>query len=294
MIFAKGIVGNLWSQCTNPISYKLSTICAKNITFKRYESKSSDKPSKNPLLFLHGLFGNKLNFDRQAKWIIDDLNINCYSLDSRNHGNSPWADSMSYEEMADDIKKFIALHSLKKVNVLGHSMGGKTAILLCCHYPELIQSAVIVDMFPVKFDANIMDLVCIALNMLNLNTLKSRKEAFVMLEPDIPSVAERNFILSNLVQGKDHRWKWRCNLSTISESVTEIRSIPSELPNSGTKSLFLYGGNSDYANQSRIEITRKLFLNSKFERVPNAGHIVHLDQPELFYQATKKFFSING
>ena len=249
-----------------------------------------------PILFLHGVFGSKMNFNKQAKRLASDLQTDCYCIDCRNHGMSEWRETMSLSELAEDISNFAQKEGLEKVCIVGHSLGGKQACLVCSMFPQLVQAAVIVDIFPVPFASTHLDNVCTALSLIPLSKLQSREQASQLLASQIPSEAERSFILSNLIaiKGKGVNWRWRCNLKVISDCVYDIRGYPPQTPVSHTDTLFLYGGNSDYMSSERIAHTRTLFSAAQFEGIEGAGHIVHLDQPELFRTAVKRFLLKHG
>lgn len=262
------------------------------------ESPPQVEPNYAPTLFLHGVFGSKINFSKASKRLAADLKTDCYCLDCRNHGRSDWRSTMSLIDLAEDVASFSQEMGLDKVNIVGHSLGGKQACLVASLYPDLVQSAVIVDMFPVTFSSSHLDDACTALSLLPLSKLKSRDQASQLLSSQIPSELERSFILSNLVsvpgKGKGPKWRWRCNINVISEYVSDIRGYPDSTPVSNVETLFLYGGKSDYMTPARVQQSRELFSAASFKVIEDAGHIVHFEQPELFYDAVRNFFVKHG
>ncbi|KAL5258067.1 hypothetical protein ACHWQZ_G012879 [Mnemiopsis leidyi] len=267
------------------------SLSEKTLSYTKHGARESEFA---PIIFLHGLFGSKINFSRHSRKIAADLKTETYCLDCRNHGSSPWYDSMYLPELCEDVVKFAKQQNLDKVNLVGHSLGGKQACLVCAYNPELVQSAVIVDIFPTNFTSTVLDETCTALLLLDTLNIKSRNEASLLLANQIKAESERNFILSNLLQVKGGGWRWRCNLDTISQFTEEIRCYPDNVPVSPTNTLFLYGGESDYMSQERVKRTEELFSSAQFQKVEGAGHIVHLDQPEQFYTALRNFLLAHG
>jgi len=268
------------------------SLSGNKLSFTKHGVRESENA---PVIFLHGVFGSKMNFSRHSKRIAADLKTESYCLDCRNHGASSWRDTMYLSELAEDVVTFAHQQGLEKVNLVGHSLGGKQACLVAAYNPDIVQSAVIVDMFPVNFSNNtLLDDTCTALLLLDTDNLKSRQQASEILANQIKAESERNFILSNLAQKKGGGWRWRCNLEIISQFVEEVRAYPDNVPVSPINTLFLYGGASDYMTPARVATAQELFSAAQFEEVPGAGHIVHLDQPEIFYTALRNFLEMYG
>ncbi len=242
------------------------------------------------LIVLHGLFGSASNWRSIANKLSDEFTV--YTLDARNHGESPWADSMSYMEMAEDIANFIDQHQINNANVVGHSMGGKTAMTFALNHPEKLNKLVIADIAPKAYSHGGSHKYYID-NMLKLDLeqLQGRKEAELYLTEQLnepkPVI---QFLLQNLIF-KDNRYKWRINLNSLDQN---LASIMGEIPAPGSSnhsSLFLYGENSNYVQLTDHELINSLFKQCSIQSISNAGHWLHAEQPVEFTRKIREFLS---
>ena len=253
-------------------------------------SKTGTGPA---LIILHGLFGSSSNWRTIATALSSHFTV--YSLDARNHGNSAWRDSMSYAEMADDVVRFLDYHSIDRANVLGHSMGGKTAMSLSLNHPSRVNRLVVADMSIKSYpDSSYHDRNIEAMLSLDLAQLSGgRKQAELLLSEKLneprPVI---HFMLQNLVI-KDGIAKWRINLPVIQHS---LKSIMRAIDNADQQdfdgdSLFLFGKNSDYVQLQDHEAIMQLFPKAVFSGIENAGHWLHAEQPVEFAEKVKEFLS---
>ena len=241
-----------------------------------------------PLVILHGLFGSLDNWFSLSKAFSDKHHV--YLVDQRNHGQSPHCDSHTYEEMADDLFEFFQGHKLEDVVLIGHSMGGKTAMLFASEHPELLSKLIVVDMgikqYPIHHD-----LIIRSMQALDLKTLTSRKEAEEslshLLDEDESTI---QFLLKNIYRQKQDdgsaNYVWRFNLDVIADDIEEMGLVISE--GAELESLFIYGTQSRYILEKDKEEIRSLFPNTIFKSL-NTGHWVHAQDPEGFVNAVKGF-----
>lgn len=251
--------------------------------------------SGQPLLILHGLFGQSDNWNTLAKRFGDSDSyrngFEVYTIDQRNHGLSPHSDDWNYTVMADDIKEFIDTHQLKDPILLGHSMGGKTAMFFALNYPGILDKLIVVDMSPGAYPPH-HDAVIDALNAVDFSRINSRKEAEKILEQYITDYGTRQFLLKNIYweDTANNKMNWRFNLPVITQKYNSIlEAVPQK--KSDVNSLFIRGEKSHYIRDEDIKEIGSRFTNYKLETIANAGHWVHAEQPESFYQSVMKFIS---
>ena len=240
-----------------------------------------------PLLILHGLFGSGRNWAAIAKALGDRRRV--ISLDLRNHGASPWADSMSYPEMAEDVLAFIRDKGLGRVALLGHSMGGKAAMLAALAEPAIVERLIIVDVAPVAREAALLAYAR-AMAEADLSAVTRRADIEAQLAAAVTSPAERAFLLQNLVI-EDGKARWRINLDAIQRDMPDIAGFPASLPREhyDGPTLFIAGAKSDYVRPQDEPAIHRLFPKAAIIRIPGAGHWVHAEAPEKFLAAVKPF-----
>jgi len=250
--------------------------------------------SGRPLVILHGLFGSAQNWRTMAqKLAAPNLTAErpVFTLDLRNHGRSPWADAMDYPAMAADVAAWITAHGLERPVLLGHSMGGKTAMTLALREPERLGGLIVVDIAPVAYRHDHHGYVQ-ALRALDLNTLERRAEADPALAPAIPDAATRQFLLQNLVS-HEGRLVWRLNLAAIAQAMDALTGFPPELEDLSWHgpTLFIAGDRSDYLEPAAWDEIEPRFPAARLTLIPGAGHRVHADQPGFFFSAVVDFLA---
>lgn len=240
-----------------------------------------------PLVILHGLYGNQGNWMSLARQLATDYAV--YALDARNHGQSPWADTMALDEMAADVAETMTALGLDGAHVLGHSMGGKIAMRLALLQPDRVHSLVVVDIAPVDYRRS-NDGVIQHLLALDLQTLRSRDEAEVILARSIPERSVRDFLLANLQRGTGPElFRWRINLPVIARDFTAVTGWePSSLSYPGPV-LFIKGAESDYILMQYERHTLRYFPAAQVETVAGAGHWVHAEKPETVLRLVRNF-----
>ena len=248
------------------------------LAFNEY---GSDGP---PLIVMHGLFGSARNWASIARTLSDDCRI--YSLDMRNHGGSPWMPSMTYEEMAGDAADFIAAQDLSGAVVMGHSMGGKAAMILALERPELVERLCVADIAPVRYSHDQSQYI-LAMKSVDLSKIEKRSEAITALAEQIEDPALHSFFTQSL-DLKNRRWK--LNLDVLEQEMPRIIGFPKIDKRFDKATLFLSGADSTYVTREMRPQIKALFPTARFAKIPNAGHWLHADQPRPFEASLRVFF----
>lgn len=241
-----------------------------------------------PLVILHGLFGSLDNWFSISKAFADKHHV--YLVDQRNHGQSPHCDSHTYEEMADDLFGFFEEHGLKDAVLIGHSMGGKTAMLFAAEHPELLEKLIVVDMGVKQYPVH-HDLIIRSMQALDLESISSRSEAEEnlkhLLDEDESTI---QFLLKNIYRQKQEdgssKYAWRFNLDVIADDIEEMGLLISE--GAEIETLFLHGTQSKYVLEDDKAEILELFPNSIFKSL-QTGHWVHAQDPKGFVEEVKAF-----
>jgi esterase len=237
-----------------------------------------------PLLILHGLFGSSDNWHTVAKTFAQSYHV--FVIDQRNHGQSPHSDDFNYSLLTEDLNDFIEDHRLTRPIIIGHSMGGKTAMNFAVRYPGKVQKLVVVDIVPKIYPLH-HDRIVEGLKSIDLNTLTSRKEADSLLTPYVPTEEEKQFLLKNLLRTPGG-FKWRINLSAIDKHLIEMGE-GMQFPGSFEgPSLFIHGRKSFYYQDGDDALIKKIFPQARFV-VLETGHWVQAEDPEAFLQTTIAF-----
>ena len=243
--------------------------------------------SKNqPLVILHGLFGSLDNWITLAKYFAEHFHV--YLVDQRNHGKSFHSDEFSYEHMAEDLNDFLIQHSIENPIILGHSMGGKTAMLFATQHPQMLLKLIVVDIAPKTYPVHHHKIIE-GLKSLDLDKIERRSEADELLAVHIPQDDTRQFLLKNITRSESGGYKWKMNLLAIEK---EIEIIGYGLPENSIfekETLFIRGLKSDYIQDEDIDLIQEHFPNSVLESVENAGHWVHAQAPEQLYKLVVNF-----
>jgi esterase len=233
-----------------------------------------------PLLILHGLFGSGGNWRSVARELSVTHQVLC--VDLRNHGASPWADSMPYDEMAGDVLRMIEREKLRQPIVMGHSMGGKTAMALSLLHPQALSRLVLVDIAPVAY-ADRLSPFAEAMRSIDMLAAGSRGEIQQRLAALVPEPGVVPFLMQNLVSRNSH-FDWRINLAGIAESIHQLSSFPSDLRGlqfTGPVNV-IAGGRSDYVEHRDGRDFQPMFPKTKIDVIDSAGHWVHADDLPRF------------
>ena len=241
---------------------------------------------------LHGLFGSGKNWRSFAGSLEDDFQV--WTLDARNHGDSPHADSMSYQQMAEDVARFFAENELENVVLLGHSMGGKTAMQLALQFPDRIAALIVVDIAPVCYDHLHKQLKLIeAMQELDLAGEMSRSEIEKKLAVKIPEKRLLSFLMTNLNR-QNGQFQWRIGLEQIAAGMPELLNYPELKSVFKGPVQFIGGENSAYLKFEYHALIRKYFPESRITMLENCGHWLHVEQPAAFQKTVNEFLQDNN
>lgn len=240
-----------------------------------------------PLVILHGLFGSSDNWLTQAKLFSNSYKV--YTVDQRNHGLSPHSDIFDYPSMVSDLAEFLNDHKIINPVIIGHSMGGKTAMNFALTHPEIVEKLVVVDISPRTYDLEHYTIVE-GLKAIPIKTITSRKEADEVLSHYVPEVDVRQFLLKNLQRKAEGGFTWKINLPVISEN---LRNIGLDLQVDGTfekPTLFIRGARSKYIRDSDWDRITKVFPAAQLETL-ETGHWVQAEKPQEFVDVTTRWLN---
>jgi len=231
-----------------------------------------------PLIILHGLFGSSDNWLTQAKILSQQYRV--LTVDQRNHGQSPHDDSFDYQSMVADLAEFIDDHQLKNPIILGHSMGGKTAMNFAIRYPEQLQKLIVVDISPRAYDLEHYVIVK-GLEAIPVSKLTSRNDADTILSEYVAEPGVRQFLLKNLQRNPSDGFSWKINLPVIGQKLSNI-GLDLQFPGTFEKpTLFVRGSRSNYILDSDRQRIKEVFPKSSLITM-ETGHWVQAEKPKEF------------
>jgi pimeloyl-ACP methyl ester carboxylesterase len=237
-----------------------------------------------PLVILHGLLGSSRNWQTAGRDLASRYHV--YALDLRNHGGSPHSAEMTYAAMLADVLEWFDAHGLGKAAIVGHSMGGKVAMLFACRQPERVERLVVVDTAPRAYRSLGLEAQFAAMTALSLDTLKSRAEAEQRLEASVPDWAVRKFLTTNLAQDSAGHWHWVVNLPVLAAALPELGKNPLTLADRfAGAALFVAGGKSRFLLAADHAPIVAHFPSARFEVIPEAAHNPHMETREAFVRA---------
>lgn len=232
-----------------------------------------------PLIIIHGLFGTLDNWQTLGKKIAKNFEV--YLIDQRNHGHSPHSNEMNYQLMSDDLHNLITDLELSDVILVGHSMGGKTAMTYATQHSEFLDKLIVVDIAPKKYPLHHQKILA-GLNAIDLSVVKTRREADNVLSNYIQDLGVKQFLLKNLYWKEKGKLDWRINVPCLTKNMDNILAatpnIRVEIP-----TLFIRGEKSNYITEDDYQDIYNQFLDSEIETIYNVGHWVHAENPLEFY-----------
>lgn len=240
-----------------------------------------------PLVIMHGFLGMSDNWKTLAgQYAAEGFEV--HALDLRNHGRSFHSDEFTYAAMAKDLFEYCEGHGLEQIDLMGHSMGGKVAMLFAVTYPEKVNKLIVADISP-KFYQPHHDDILAALNAVDFSKKPSRADVEEIMKPYVPDFGTRQFLMKNLYWKTPDQLAFRFNLGVFNKN----RSLVGEpLPENAVFEkpvLFIRGANSGYVKDEDMVLIAQHFPAAELETVPNAGHWLHAENPKAFFEKTMAF-----
>ncbi len=252
-----------------------------------YKEYGSDR--FRAVFFLHGLLGSSDNWGSTCR-ALSEYGFRCIAVDQRNHGSSPHSPEMNYPLMAEDLVKLADALKLERFSVVGHSMGGKTAMEAALGYPERIKSVVVADIAPIQYKPAYIDYID-SLKQIDLSGIKRRSDADSLLAEYVPDRHLRMFFLTNLRRSDGGRFSWRINIDGITGNYENIwQAVEGGRVYNGPV-LFIKGGNSGFIQDKNRDIIRQLFPSYTIKVIDGAGHWIHSEKPAEFREEVRKFLA---
>ena len=239
-----------------------------------------------PLIILHGVFGSSDNWKTLDNHLM--ITFEVYLVDQRNHGLSPHSDDLNYQVMTDDLKELLHNAQIEKCCLLGHSMGGKTAMNFAVQYPEKIMKLIIIDIAPKRYPPHHQNILQ-GVHSLKINEINTRKEADDLLSTTINNSGIRQFILKNLSRNPEGLFYWKINWKAIEDNIQAIGAPLLSHDLFTGEVLFIRGAQSDYILNEDEPLLKKHFPNAVLMTIQKAGHWVHAEQPAQLLALINQF-----
>ena len=238
------------------------------------------------VILLHGLFGSSDNWHPIASKLSGSFHV--FALDQRNHGQSPHSDEMDYPLMAADVDRFMASRRLATAFVIGHSMGGKTAMQFALQSQDRVDKLIVSDMAP-RVYAPAHDKIFAALLALDLELFATRQQIEAALAPEIPNLVLRRFLLKSLGRDAKGKFAWKMNLRGLSVKYPRLGEMVSAPVPFAKPALFIRGASDGLVSDAYLKAYAGLLPNARTLTIPAAGHAPHLEQPEALASAVFEF-----
>lgn len=242
-----------------------------------------------PFIILHGFLGMSDNWKTLGKKFSEE-GYQVHLVDQRNHGRSFHDPIFDYETLAEDLKNYCDVHKLKNITLLGHSMGGKTAMLFATQYPDLVDKLLIADISPRYYPVH-HDAILEGLSSLDFTSIKSRGEADKLLSDYVTEFGTRQFLLKNLYWIEKGQLALRINLPILKDNVSEVGEALPLHADFQKDTLFLRGDKSEYITLDDETIIKNHFPKAKIITIEKAGHWLHAENPKDFFEAVLKFIN---
>jgi len=248
------------------------------------------------LVILHGLYGSSDNWISIARKLEDRFTI--FMPDLRNHGHSPHTSTHTFQDMADDLFLFFQVHQINKATILGHSMGGKLAMMFAAEYPELITGLIVADIAPKNYNSGNKpfktvlqhEMILGLMEELNLVAVTSRKEIDYFLSEKLKNSTLRQFLIKNIHRDKEGYFEWKINVPVLKHALDSITSevnsdwFADRQPILNYPVTFIRGLNSDYISDQDFIAIKEIYPEARLIDIPDAGHWLHAEQPEKFVE----------
>ncbi|HMC02121.1 MAG TPA: alpha/beta fold hydrolase [Flavobacteriaceae bacterium] len=238
-------------------------------------------------VILHGFLGMGDNWKTLGKQFSEE-GFQVHLVDQRNHGHSFHDDEFNYQVLVKDLKAYCQAHQLNNIILLGHSMGGKAAMLFAVKYPDLVSKLIIADISPRFYPGHHKDILD-GLSALDFDEISSRGEADEILQEYVPEIGTRQFLLKNLYWKAKGTLALRINLDVLKANDSEIGEELPMFTEFNEDTLFLRGEKSEYIVDQDQTLIKKHFPNSKIVTIANAGHWLHAENPKDFFESVMMF-----
>ena len=239
------------------------------------------------LLIIHGFLGMSDNWKSFGALYATE-GFQTHILDLRNHGKSFHSDNFSYDVMSQDVLEYFQEHNLNKVSIIGHSMGGKVAMLFATLYPEMVEKLIVADIGPKYYKPHHQDIFA-GLNAVDFSSKPSRTEVEEILYPFISDFGTRQFLMKNLYWVEPGQLGFRFNLEVFNKEIEVIGTALLEKNIFEKPTMFIRGGNSNYILDADLPEIKKHFPNFELVTIPNVGHWLHAENPKVFFEETARF-----
>ena len=249
-----------------------------------------ENTANQSIILLHGLLGSMDNWRSQGSRLAKQDPYRVITPDMRNHGQSPHLSGMRYKDMAEDVLALADHLEIERFDLLGHSMGGKVAMYLALNHADRLNKLIIVDIAPKPYKLWHLPIFK-ALLSLPVASFTSRKQANEQLAESIPNDGERAFLLKNLQTSDDGGYEWRCDLQEITRTYLNIANFSvAENTQFNKPCLFVNGANSPYIDpEADKALITGLFPQATLQTIQGAGHLPHVETPDVFYQCIQSF-----
>ena len=241
-----------------------------------------------PLIILHGLLGSADNWRSMSRRLGAHYQV--FAVDLRNHGRSPHSDIFDYDVMVADLREFVEQQALTRIMPLGHSIGGKVAMQFAIDYSEQVDRLVIVDIGPKPYEPS-QRYILEALRSLDLTRCKSFADVDAALAAEVSGESLRQFLLKNLARDENGRLRWKVHLEAIDRNYDKLARGLAPGRTFDKPTLFIRGGRSNYIEDDDALLIRQIFPRAEIATLPEAGHWVHVDAPEEFFQTVLNFLN---
>ena len=240
-----------------------------------------------PLLILHGFLGMSDNWKTLGIQYAN-LGFQVHMLDLRNHGRSFHSNEFNYQVMTNDVLEYCVEHNLENVAIIGHSMGGKVAMLFATTYPKKVDRLIVADIGPKYYSPHHQDILA-GLNAVDFSKKPDRTQVDEILKTFIPDFGTRQFLMKSLYWEEPGQLAFRFNLPVFNAQIEQIGAELSSNAIFEKPTLFIRGGNSNYIKDEDFETIVSHFPSAEFQTIPNVGHWLHAENPTLFFEKTSVF-----
>ena len=258
-----------------------------NQLYSNILTSENQNNNSRKLIILHGFLGMSDNWKTLANQYSEQY-FEVHAIDLRNHGRSFHSQDFDYEVMVQDLLEYCNAKNISEIDLIGHSMGGKVAMLFATTFPEKVNKLIVADIGP-KFYAPHHQTILAGLNAIDFLLKPSREEVDNILKNYIQDFGTRQFLLKNLYWQTPEQLEFRFNLSVFNQKKEEIGKALPENNFFQKPTLFIRGGNSDYILDSDWQHIQHHFPNSELATIPNVGHWLHAENPEMFFEMTSDF-----